>query len=863
MAFMKHLCCLYWTRVVAHSVSLCEIPHGYLSNPLGVRAPSRRTLISTALAASLLMSGAAFAAATGGVITAGSGQITQTGSTTNIRQNSQTLALNWQSFNVAPNETVNFMQPGANSIAINRILSSSPSEIFGHLDANGQVWLINPNGILFGQGAQVNVGGLVASTLDFDNSTLGSSDRNFSGGGKGSVINQGAITAANGGYAALIGNRVSNQGVISAQLGTVALAGGSAATLTFRGDQLLHVQVSQSTLNNLAENKQLIVANGGQVLMTAGAKDAVMASLVNNTGVIQAQSVENHNGTITLLGGMNAGTVDVGGTLDASAPNDGNGGSIETSAAHFNLASNAQITASAPRGSAGTWLIDPTDLTIDAPAATTISTTLNAGTNVTEQTTATGASGIGTQTPGLGDINVNSAVSWTNPAATLTLSAFHAINVNAPVNGAGAVVMDATGGNLTIAAGASVTGGTGLASGTGVTLGAAGNFVNNAGGAAVSTGGAAHWLVYSTNPTLDTAGGLTPGFIQYNAPYATAPDLAAANGFLYSLAPTLNVTGLTGGVTKVYDGTTTAPLTGLNLTTTGLVNGNLISTATGTYASSNAATGLSVTSPGTISAFNITDSTGSIPVFGYALSGTASSKVGSITPAPLTAAIVGDPTNTYDGTVTATLISANYGLSGFVAGQGATVNQPATLAWASADAGPETLNATFVPTNFVANPGTNLANYILPTAATGLGTILQAQLQITGLSASNKVYDATTADPINAGSAALFGVVSTDAGAVTLDTTGAAGNFASPNVGNNLPVTFSGFTLTGARASNYVLVEPSGFTANITPLALTLSGVLAANKVYNATTADTLNVSGATLSGVIPSDASKLSLHRT
>jgi filamentous hemagglutinin family protein len=102
---------------------------------------------------------------TGGQVTAGSGQITQSGTTTTIQQNSQTLGLNWSSFNVAANETVNFVQPGQNAIAVNQILSSSGSEILGHLDANGQVWLINPNGILFGSGAQVNVGGLVASTL--------------------------------------------------------------------------------------------------------------------------------------------------------------------------------------------------------------------------------------------------------------------------------------------------------------------------------------------------------------------------------------------------------------------------------------------------------------------------------------------------------------------------------------------------------------------------------------------------------------------------------------------------------------------------------------------------------------------------
>ena len=819
------------------------------------RMVGHRGLMLSAFAASLCAAGVAYAGngPVGGQIASGLGQIQQVGNTTTIRQDTPTLALNWQSFNITLNQTVDFLQPDSSAIAVNRIFSSTPSEIYGHLDANGQVWLVNPNGILFGQSAQVNVGGLVASTLDLDDSTFSSSNRSFSGSGKGSVINERRIIAAHGGYAALIGNQVSNRGLISAQLGTVALGGGSAITLTFSNNQLVHLQVNQSTLNNLAENRQLIAANGGQVIMTAGAKDALLASVVNNTGIVQAQTVENHNGTITLLGGMDAGTVNVGGTLDASAPNGGSGGSIETSAANFNLASDTHVTAAAPHGSAGTWLVDPTDLTINAAAATTISGTLNGGTNVVEQTTATGASGVGVQSAGAGDINVDAAISWTNSAASLSLLAYHAINVNAPVTGAGGVTMDAGGANLTIASGATVAGG------TGVTLATAANFVNNQGSNAVSTGTSAPWMIYSTNPTLDTAGGLTPDFIQYNAPYHTNP-VAFGNGFFYSLAPTLTITGLTGTVNKVYDATTTATLTGSNLTTTGLVNGNVISTATGAYATSNAGTGILVAGPGSIAAINITNSTGTIPVFGYSLTGSVPSAViGTITPAPITATIVGNPTEVYDDTVVTTVTPANYSLSGFVAGQGATVSAHTPNAYVSADAGPETIIATFAVTDFIANAGTNLNNYALPTTGSGPGTVLPAPLLITGVLASNKVYDGTTADTLSVGAAGLFGVLPVDAGSVTLVSAGAAGTFSQSNVGNGLAVTVSGFTITGSRASNYALTEPTGLSANITPLALVIAGVTANNKVYDGTTADTLNLGDASLSGVISGDNVTLS----
>src|SRR6202034_3313193 len=431
----------------------------------------------------------------------------------------------------------------------------------------------------------------------------------------------------------------------TAQLGTVALGAGSGLTLTFSGNHLLHLQVDQSTLDDLVANGQLIEANGGRVIMTAGARDSLLASVVNNTGVVQAETVASHDGTIDLLGGGSASTVQVAGTLDAGAPH----------------------------GHAGTWLVDPTDLTIDSTAATAIDTSLNSGTSVTEQTTASGASGFGTQSAGAGDINVDAAISWTNPAASLTLLAYNGINVNAPISGAGHVVMNAAGANLTLGASGTVS-----AQG-GITLGTAGNFVNNAGASALSVGSSATWLVYSTNPTLDTTGGLAPSFIQYNAAYGATPAVSGS-GFLYSVAPTITFTGLTGTVSKVYDGTTTATLAGSNMTASGLINGDTIISGTGSYASANAGTSINVTSPASVSALSVTNA-GGVPVYGYALGPTVTAAVGTITPAPLTATIVGDPTKVYDGTTTATLSSANYSVSGFIGTQGATVNQPGSVAY--------------------------------------------------------------------------------------------------------------------------------------------------------------------------------------
>jgi filamentous hemagglutinin family protein len=159
----------------------------------------------------------ALAGPQGGQVVSGAAQIAQQGAQTTITQMSPQASLQWSSFNIGVGESVRFVQPSASAIAVNRIRDTQGSQILGQLSANGQVWLINPNGILFGRDAQVNVGGLVASTLELDDRSLASSTRRFLGGGAGRIVNLGRIEAAPGGYVALLGHQVVNQGVISAK----------------------------------------------------------------------------------------------------------------------------------------------------------------------------------------------------------------------------------------------------------------------------------------------------------------------------------------------------------------------------------------------------------------------------------------------------------------------------------------------------------------------------------------------------------------------------------------------------------------------------------------------------------------------
>jgi filamentous hemagglutinin family protein len=391
-------------------------------------------------------------------VSAGAAGIATVGNTTTINQSSQRVAIDWTSLSTRANEALVFNQPNAAAIALNRITGSSPSELLGSLTANGQVFILNPNGVLFGAGSQVNVGGLVASTLSMSNADFMAGNHVFTGSG-GSVVNKGTLKAAPGGYLALLAPEVRNEGVMIANLGTALLAAGNKITLNIDNGSLLGYSIDQGAINALAENKLLIQANGGQVLLSAKAMDGLTTATVNNTGVIEAKTIQNKAGRILLMGDMEYGTVNVAGTLDASAPDGGNGGFIETSAANVNVAAGTRVTTRAVDGQSGTWLIDPVDFTIAAGGAAqttsgmgadTLSAALDGG-NVSIATSAT--------TAGAGDINVNSAVSWSANPSTLTLTAHRDINFNAALtysgSGAAALTAQATR-NIAVGAGVSI-----------------------------------------------------------------------------------------------------------------------------------------------------------------------------------------------------------------------------------------------------------------------------------------------------------------------------------------------------------------------------------------------------------------------
>ncbi|HEY0198066.1 MAG TPA: filamentous hemagglutinin N-terminal domain-containing protein [Rhodanobacter sp.] len=348
------------TTKVAHRQS--SQPAATAAMPRSSLRALRRKLLPASLsllslfAGSLFLNGEALAAGpaispatspTGGSVVGGVGSITQNGANTVINQASQRLALNWQSFNVGTDASVLFNQPGTHAVALNRILDQSPSQIFGHISSNGQVFLINTHGIIFGSTAKLNVGGLVASTLDLTPTDFLANRYNLSANGNvAGIVNHGTIEAASGGSVSLIGGDVSNDGVILANYGRINLDGADRAVLDFDGDGLINVQVTGALQNRLdageaaVANKGKLDADGGTVVLQASAAKDLFTDLVNNSGTIQAGGISTDGGIVQLIasGGntVNSGNIDASGVHGGSVQllsdrNVGVSGSIDAS----------------------------------------------------------------------------------------------------------------------------------------------------------------------------------------------------------------------------------------------------------------------------------------------------------------------------------------------------------------------------------------------------------------------------------------------------------------------------------------------------------------------------------------------------
>lgn len=313
----------------------------------------RAALAAAMAAAGFLAGGAALAAPppgelpTGGNVVAGSASIGSAGNTMNINQATQRAVIDWNTFNVGSAAQVNFNQPSASSATLNRVLDNNASHIAGRITANGQVVISNPNGVLFTHSARVDVGGLTATTHRIGTADFMAGLSTYHrDGATGAVVNQGQLSAALGGYIALLAPEVRNEGIIVAQAGTVALAAGELIRLDFdASNTLAGITATPSQIAALVENKHAVYAPGGLIVLSARAIASLHNGIVRNSGTLSATSLSAQGGRIVLGGDevqltasshveargataggridIAAGTLDLAGHLDAGGASGG------------------------------------------------------------------------------------------------------------------------------------------------------------------------------------------------------------------------------------------------------------------------------------------------------------------------------------------------------------------------------------------------------------------------------------------------------------------------------------------------------------------------------------------------------------
>jgi len=458
----------------------------------------------------------------GGVLRDGQASVVRTSaSRIDVLQTSDRAVLDWQSFSIGAGGRVNIQQPSASSSILNRVVGTDPSLILGHLTANGMVFLVNPNGIVFGQSARIDVGSLVASTANI-------STENFMAGHyllddvvnrHATIVNEGLISAADGGLVALIAPGVANSGTLRANLGRVVLASGNAFTLDLFGDQLIALAVDDKVTARLTDLEgrplrayvdQAGVIEAQSVLITANAAKGVLDNVINLSGVVRASGVSRRGGEIVLHGD----DINVAGTLDASGGAGQSGGRVSVTGGTVSVAASGRIDVSGASGgqaiivaddhlkfdgnvnargaggpggfveisgmktldyggtvdlsAGGSLLFDPIELDINAAMAATLSSTLQSGANAMASTTTN-------------DLVVSSMIDGRGGVAggglTLTAGGTGSILVNADIlTNAGAVNMTA-GGAITMG-----TSGTVLPGSTLIHTGSGGSINLNAGG---------------------------------------------------------------------------------------------------------------------------------------------------------------------------------------------------------------------------------------------------------------------------------------------------------------------------------------------------------------------------------------------
>ena len=257
------------------------------------------------------------------------------GYTLTIDQRSDKAIINWKSFSVGKDNTVNFNQPSSDSATLNRVTGDFTSEIAGQINANGSVFLINPNGIMITKDGVIDTGNFVVSTLDIDTNDFLNGDYTFTkNGSNGVVANHGRISVDDGGFVALLGGAVKNEGTIRAHVGKVGFASGEKIVMSFGNNDFLRVEVPTDKWDTLTDSQGnkvsatvdlggTVDSRGGFIDITVADASDILRQTISINGIVSANTVSSTNGVISISGG----TLGVYGKITADADY-GNAGSI-------------------------------------------------------------------------------------------------------------------------------------------------------------------------------------------------------------------------------------------------------------------------------------------------------------------------------------------------------------------------------------------------------------------------------------------------------------------------------------------------------------------------------------------------------
>jgi filamentous hemagglutinin family protein len=404
--------------------------------------PIKRLLCTLALLTPL----AAIANPTVPQLISGQAQFQALGKQLDIR-NTPGAIINWNGFSIGADEITRFIQQSASSAVLNRVVGQDPSRILGALLSNGRVFLINPNGIVFGAGAQINTAGLVASTLNLSNQDFSAGRLRFTGdASSGSIDNAAVINTAQGGQVYLIAPDIRNSGLINAPDGQIVLAAGRSVELL--NPDTPHLSVEISAPGTQALNLGQLIANSGRI--------GIYAPLIDQRGSINADSaVQTASGQIVLRASGDialqpgsvthasgaadsqqaGGAVQIvaGNTLDLAAGAQvavdggglgGNGGSLELSGAQLVLAGSYSGRAHAPGFANGALLLDPEYINLISGGYDSIP-----------------PSGIidSASSPEINSLNIDPLSLANGPWSAIQLAATRDINVSSPILNLGGV----------------------------------------------------------------------------------------------------------------------------------------------------------------------------------------------------------------------------------------------------------------------------------------------------------------------------------------------------------------------------------------------------------------------------------------